>query len=169
MGVGKTTVGRRLAAQLRRPVLDSDEHVLATEGETGRELAARRGVAELHRIEAQQLLDALADPQPAVLAAAASVVDEPRCLDALRSADVVWLRADSEVAVQRMGQGGHRRDLGPDAVTTAAELVDRRTPRYQQVADLAVDTADVTVEDTTLQVLTWLRSCPTYRSYTPRK
>lgn len=156
MGVGKTSTGRALAARLDRPFLDSDDHVMAASGVTGREMAAQRGVGALHQLEAEHLLAALADEVPAVIAAAASVVDGDRCVEALRTADVVWLRATPDTAIQRMEQGGHRRDLGPDVTEAVTALADRRAPRYEAVADLIVDTDDVSLEGVVTQIQAWL-------------
>jgi shikimate kinase len=142
MAVGKSTVGRALAARLGRPFRDSDDDLEAKRGLTGRALAEREGVDALHRWEAEHLLAALAGTQPAVVAAAASVVDDAACLAALREPFVVWLRAPAAVLAQRMvdgtGADDHRRPLGDD--TAVAELQARRADRFAAVADLTIDT-----------------------------
>jgi shikimate kinase len=142
MAVGKSTVGRALAARLGRPFRDSDDDLEATQGLTGRALAEREGVDALHRWEAGHLRAALAGTQPAVVAAAASVVDDDACLAALREPFVVWLRAPAGVLAQRIADGtrgdDHRRALG-DA-TAVAELQAHRAGRFAAVADLPVDT-----------------------------
>ena len=142
MAVGKSTVGRALAARLGRPFRDSDDDLAATRGLTGRALAEREGVEALHCWEAEHLLAALAGTQPAVVAAAASVVDDTACLAALREPFVVWLRAPAGVLAQRMAGGAgaddHRRQLG-DA-NAVAELEARRADRFGAVADLTIDT-----------------------------
>lgn len=142
MAVGKSTVGRELAARLGRPFRDSDDDLAATRGLTGRALAERDGVKALHHWEAEHLLAALAEPQPVVVAAAASVVDDAACRAALREPFVVWLRAPATVLARRMdadaGAADHRRRLGgPDAV---AELEASRAGRFEAVADLTIDT-----------------------------
>ena len=142
MAVGKSTVGRALAARLGRPFRDSDDDLAATRGLTGRALAEREGVDALHRWEAGHLLNALAGTQPVVVAAAASVVDDPAGLAALREPFVVWLRAPADVLARRMvrsaGADDHRRPLG-DA-TAVAELDAQRADRFRSVADLTIDT-----------------------------
>jgi shikimate kinase len=142
MAVGKSTVGRALAARLGRPFRDSDDDLVATRGVTGRDLAEREGVEALHRWEAGHLLTALEGSQPAVVAAAASVVDDAASLAALRKPFVVWLRAPAVVLARRLesdaGDQGHRRRLGdPDGV---AELEAGRADRFGAVADLTIDT-----------------------------
>jgi shikimate kinase len=142
MAAGKSTVGRALADRLGRPFHDSDDDLEATRGLTGRALAEREGVHDLHRWEAEHLLAALAGTRPAVVAAAASVVDDAACLAALRDPFVVWLRAPAAVLARRMAAGergdDHRRTLrGARAV---AELEARRADRFAAVADLTIDT-----------------------------
>jgi len=138
MGVGKTTIGRLVAASLERPMRDSDEDLRHT-GRTGREVARASGVDALHRWEADNLLEALRQPTWTVIAAAASVVEDPRCLAALQAPFVVWLWAPPEVLVARMAHGTHRRDLGDDPRVAIAALARRRDPGYRQVADITVD------------------------------
>ena len=142
MAVGKSTVGRALAARLGRPFRDSDDDLEATRGLTGRALVEREGVDALHRWEAEHLLAALAGNRPAVIAAAASVVDEAAGLAALREPFVIWLRAPAAVLAQRVADGAraddHRRQLGDAAAV--AELEARRADRFAAVADLTIDT-----------------------------
>jgi shikimate kinase len=141
MAVGKSTVGRALADRLGRPFRDSDDDLFETRGLTGRALARREGVEALHRWEAGHLLRALAGTQPAVVAAAASVVDDEACLAALREPFVALLRAPAGVLAQRVAAGAgsdHRRPLGD--VGAVAELEARRSHRFSGVADLTIDT-----------------------------
>lgn len=152
MGVGKTTVGSLVARRLDRPLRDSDTD-LRTSHRNARELAVRQGVAALHRLEADLLLDALASPTPLVIAAAASVVEDPRCVDALRAPFVVWLWAPAELLVPRLGAGDHRRDLGPDPAAALAELAERRAAGYQAVADTRLDVSGRSPEDLAQEVL----------------
>jgi shikimate kinase len=141
MGVGKTTIGGLVAGRLQRPLRDSD-HDLRTTHRNARQLAARQGVDELHRLEADLLLDALASATPSVIAAAGSVVDDPRAVDALRAPDgpyVVWLWAPSHLLAPRLASGDHRRDLGTDPVAALARLAHDRDGRYRSVADATLD------------------------------
>lgn len=138
MGVGKTTVGAEVARRLGRPLRDSDGDFRASD-RNARELAERQGVEALHRLEADLLLDALASPTPAVIAAAASVVEDPRVIEALRGQLVVWLTAPPELLVGRLASADHRRDLGTDPAAALARLAAERDPGYRAVADATLD------------------------------
>ncbi|HEX6417971.1 MAG TPA: shikimate kinase [Acidimicrobiales bacterium] len=138
MGVGKSTVGALLAGQLGRPLVDSDA-VLAAAGDSAAAIARRDGVAALHARECDLLLGALADPEPAVVAAAASVVERPACRAALGRVFVAWLRASPARLVARGAGAAHRRELGRDPVAAVAALERHRAPLYREVADVTVD------------------------------
>ena len=88
MGAGKTTIGRELAGRLGRPFLDSDAQLAALGGRTAREIAAADGIERLHELEATALLAALDEPVPSVIAAAASVIEDPASRAALVAPDL---------------------------------------------------------------------------------
>ncbi len=139
MGSGKTTVGELVAGLLGWAFSDSDEWIEGVAGVTGAEVARRDGVDELHRLEARHLLEALASEVPTVIAAAASVVDDPVCREALAGAYVVWLDPPVEALAERAAVGDHRRDLA-DAGDTFAGLHARRVAAYRQTATLHIKT-----------------------------
>lgn len=138
MGSGKTTVGRALAEALGRPHRDSDADIEAAQDRTAREIAAADGVDALHALELDHLVAALDAPTPAVVSAAASVIDEPVGRSALGRDDVtvVWLRIDPATAIRRAAGGDHRPSTEP-----LAAQAERRDPRFRSVADIEVDAA----------------------------
>jgi len=134
MGSGKSTLARALAEALERVLFDSDRSIQERTGHNGREIAQRDGVEALHRLEKEVLLEPLEGRDPAVVAAAASVIDDPAVRDALQGMFCVWVTADPEILAQRSARGAHRRPVGK------SEHLERRDPLFQQVADLVVDT-----------------------------
>jgi shikimate kinase len=140
MGVGKSTVGRMVAAVLDRPLFDSDEMIEERTGRTVREIWATDGEPAFRTLETDTLLEALAEPEPSVIAAAGGVVLSERNREALQTADarVVWLMADVDVLVDRVSNGGHRPLLDDDPEATLRRLYAVRAPLYQEVADAIV-------------------------------
>ncbi|MDX1691099.1 MAG: shikimate kinase [Acidimicrobiia bacterium] len=129
MGVGKTTVGRRVADALGRTFDDSDAWIRRTTGRDAATIADDEGVARLHALEADHALTALARTAPSVVALAASAPDDDRVVDALSGHIVVSLTAPAEVLVERLPGAAHRRRLGPDPVTAMEALIRSRAGR----------------------------------------
>ncbi len=141
MGSGKTTLATALSESLGRELLDSDVSIQERTGRTGREIAEDQGVDALHDLERTVLFDALASPRPVVVAAAASVIEDPSVRAALHDTFTVWVTADTEVMAQRAGQGSHRRSVAP------SEDLARRDPVFEQVADVVIDTGTLSPEE----------------------
>ncbi|MFO7856457.1 MAG: shikimate kinase [Paracoccaceae bacterium] len=142
MGAGKTSVGRRLAATLAAPFVDSDEAV---------EAAARMSVAEIFetlgepafREGERRVIARLLDDAPQVIATGGGAFMNPetRALIAERGAVTVWLRADLDTLYERVGRRGGRPLLAAgDPREILARLIRERHPVYAE-ADLVVDSA----------------------------
>ncbi len=140
MGVGKSTVGRMVSAELDRPLFDSDEMIERRTGRTVREIWSTDGEAAFRALETETLVEALAEDEPSVIAAAGGVVLSDRNRAALSGADahVVWLLADVDVLLDRVRNGMHRPLLDDDPEGTLRRMYVERTPLYQEVADAVV-------------------------------
>ena len=141
MGVGKTTVGRRLAKELARPFADVDEQVELRAGRVIPEIFRHGGEEAFRRAEAEVLAELVARPLPLVLAGGGGVVtrDENRRTLAGRTT-VVWLRASVEFLAGRVDPT-HRPLLAAaaDPAEALAALLAAREPLYAEVADHVVD------------------------------
>ncbi len=142
MGVGKTTIGHRLAGRMGRRLVDSDELIEARTGRTVREIFEAEGEAAFRALEAAALVDALAEPEQLVIAAAGGVLLRPENREALQRSDalVVWLRADPAVLAERASRGQHRPLLDGDPLAAMERLLPEREPLYREAADAVVDT-----------------------------
>jgi shikimate kinase len=147
MGSGKTTVGERLARALGRAFHDSDQSIEGRTGRSGREIAETDGVAYLHGLEKEVLLESLAGDVPAVIAAAASVIEDPEVRRALAVAFCVWVTADPGILAERSARGSHRRPV------RHSEHLEDRDRLFRETADVVVDTGDRSVEDSVALVL----------------
>jgi shikimate kinase len=155
MGAGKSTVARALGERLGRRLVDTDSVIEARTGRTVREIFADDGEPAFRDLEAQVLADALADPEPTVIAAAGGVVlrDENRAVLRSSGARVVWLAADPSVLLERVRSGGHRPALDADPAGTLRRMHETREPLYREVADLIVSVDGRSVSDVVEAIL----------------
>jgi len=147
MGSGKTTVGERLAVALDRVFHDSDRSIESRTGRSGREIAQTDGVDALHELEKEVLLESVAHDDPAVIAAAASVIEEPEVRGALARTFCIWVTADPKILAERSVRGSHRRPVAP------SEHLEQRDRLFREAADVVVDTGDRSVEESVASVL----------------
>ena len=155
MGVGKSTVGRIVAAELDRALFDSDEMIEERTGRTVREIWSTDGEAAFRTLETDTLLEALDASEQSVIAAAGGVVLSDRNREALQAADahVVWLLADVDVLVDRVQRGTHRPLLDDDPEDALRRLYAVRAPLYQEVADAIVSVDNRTPTEVAKAVL----------------
>jgi shikimate kinase len=139
MGVGKSTVGRRLAHQVGATFVDADEEIVVAAGRPIADIFADRGEDEFRAGERRVIARILQGP-PAVLATGGGAFMNPLTRVLLRQRAVsVWLRADLDLLMARVS----RRDDRPllrvdDPRAVMAGLMETRYPVYAQ-ADLVVD------------------------------
>jgi shikimate kinase len=142
MASGKTTIGRLVAASLGRAYVDNDDRLVERVGRSAREIEEQDGLPALHRLEISVLREALADASPAVVAAAASTVDDAGCREALaQKAFAVWLALPPDVIAAKVAVSDRPRQ-GDDI----AALAMSRAPLYRELADLVVEVDAMTPE-----------------------
>ena len=139
MGSGKTTVAHLLARAWGVPARDTDADIEASEGRTIPEIFVDSGEAEFRRLETRAVAAAL-DPHAGVLALGGGAVLDPLTRDRLAGHRVVFLRVGLADAVKRVGLGASRPLLLGNVRGRIKSLLDERTPIYESVATIAVDT-----------------------------
>ena len=159
MGAGKTTVGHELAERLGWSWRDSDLDIEASTGATVRELRDREGVEAMHARESTHLLDALADPGPSVISAAASVIDDPVARAAMRSPGVavIWLHAWPDVLADRFDSADeHRPAYGDAPESFLAEQAAHREPLLGEVRAHVIGVDTITPDEVVTRALALL-------------
>jgi shikimate kinase len=153
MGAGKTVVGIELARRLGWRWWDNDVELQRDTGRDARMLVVELGIDAAHAEETRVLLRALSLDEPAVVAAAGSVVADPVAVDALQREWVVWLRARVDTLLRRVESGQHRPFVDADAQRTFEQLDNARRGTYARLAALVVDVDDLTVAEVVERIL----------------
>ena len=133
MGVGKSTIGRRLASRLNMPFVDADEEIERAAGLSISEIFERYG-EQTFRDGERRVIQRLIDGNVKVIATGggAFVQDETRQL-ILDHSIAVWIDADINILVERTSRRNTRPLLrNGDPKEILSNLAASRTPYYAQ-------------------------------------
>ena len=149
MGAGKTTVGRRLAAKLNLPFIDSDEVIVDRAGRPISQIFTEDGEPAFRQLEHEVIADLLGGPA-VVLALGGGAVQHPSTRMLLAAVPVVYLQVSYAEAMRRVGGDQARPMLArPDL----AELYADRSARYAAVATHVVDVDAATPDELVLAIV----------------
>lgn len=153
MGVGKSSVGRRLASALGLPFRDADSEVEAAAGRSISDIFAELGEPAFREGE-RRVIARLLDQPPHVLATGGGAFVNPDTRALIKSKAIsVWLKADLEVLARRVGRKDTRPLLsGKDPLEVLKEQAHVRYPAYAE-ADVVVETGDSAHHVTVDQVI----------------
>ena len=132
MGVGKTTVGRRLAKRLGRGFDDSDDAIEEASGRTVAGYFRDHGEQAFREGELRVIKRLLEAEKPLVIATGggAFIHPETRAI-LLEKATVVWLKGDFETLMERVSRNNKRPLLQvEDPRAKMRELMEARHPIY---------------------------------------
>jgi len=109
MGVGKSSVGRRLANALDLPFRDADSEVETAAGRCISDIFAELGEPAFREGE-RRVIARLLDEPPHVLATGGGAFMDPRTRELIKQKAIsVWLKTDLETLARRVG----RKDTRP--------------------------------------------------------
>ncbi len=157
-GVGKTTVGKLLAAQRDWDFADVDDDVVKRSGMSITAIFYTEGEPAFRKLETRELTRLVATPTE-VIATGGGIVLAKANRDLLATQGfVVWLTASAEAAFQRTlndpSTPDRRPNLTPYRGAAEMEFIFReREPLYREVANLIVDTTDLSPNEVVSAIL----------------
>ena len=142
MGAGKTAIGRKVAAMLSLPFMDSDQEIESVSRMTVPELFERYGEPEFRALE-QRVILRLLENGPQVLSTGGGAFMNAQTREAIATHGVsVWLKADLDLLMERVSKKQNRPLLkNPDPRGVLEKLMGERYPVYA-TADITVPTRD---------------------------
>lgn len=149
-GSGKSTVGARAAEAVGLDFVDLDERVRRAFG--GVDIATifeERGESAFRDQEASEFARAMGESGDAIVALGGGTPTAPGVRESIEThkergdARVVYLRAEADTLVNRLGEhglGDNRPSLtGGDALEEMAEVFAGRDPKYRELSDHVID------------------------------
>src|SRR3954447_57841 len=133
MGVGKSTVGRRLARRLGLGFVDSDFEIEDAAGYSPAEMFERYGEQDFRDGE-RRLVARLVEGEVRVIATGGGAFIDPRTRKLLNErAITVWLDAPVDILAERTSRRDTRAQLrNSDPKATLERLSEERRPSYEE-------------------------------------
>jgi shikimate kinase len=154
MGVGKSSIGRRLAARLGVPFVDADSEIEKAAGMSIPDIFARHGETYFRNGEAR-VIARLLESGPQVLASGGGAVMNADTREVIRAKGVsIWLRAEFDVLMRRIAKRKNERPMlqTDDPSETLRQLMITREPVYA-LADLTVQSREAPHEAIVAEIM----------------
>ena len=136
MGVGKSTVGKKLARALKVPFCDTDTLIVDEHGKIS-DYFAQHGEEAFREIEHLALARAL--KSPGIVATGGGAILPQKSRELLKQATVVYLATDGRHMGSRLRNGS--RPLLKNGIEDWKSIYDSRKPIYESTADITIDTS----------------------------
>ncbi len=136
MGVGKSTVGKKLARALKIPFCDTDNLIEQEHGKIANYFA-EHGEDAFREVEHLALARALRSPGIVATGGGAVLLEKSREL--LKNATVVYLATDGKHMGSRLRNGS--RPLLKNGMEDWKRIYDSRKSIYESTADVKIDTS----------------------------
>jgi len=153
-GTGKSVIAHRLGRQLHLPVVSLDSEIVRLAGKRIPQIVAEAGWPHFRDLE-EQVCRRFGSQDDQVLDCGGGVVERAANIAALREhGRVFWLRATPASIVARIGDDRNRPSLtgGKSFTDEVSEVLQRRAPLYQAMADEVVDTDEQSVDDLAAEI-----------------
>ncbi len=147
-GTGKSEVGAILADRLNMPCVGMDAEIVRRAGMPIPEIVEKFGWAGFRDMESEVAAE-LSAQDNLVIDTGGGVIERPENILALQTKAVIfWLKASVDVIVSRIQDGALRPALtdGKTFTEEVAEVLARRTSKYEHAAQYEIDTDRLTPE-----------------------
>jgi shikimate kinase len=158
MGVGKSEVGRSLAARQGMNFIDADEIIEKTEGRKISEIFEKNGEPYFRDIETE-VIKTLEDYDNFVISTGGGIVLREENVKMLKEiGTLVLLTAEPEVVYQRLKETSDRPLLMQgDKMESIKKILDARNPIYEKVADYKIDTSNISPQAAVEEIVKWIK------------
>jgi shikimate kinase len=152
MGVGKTSVGTRLAKDLDYTFVDTDTLIETDQKTTITEIFSTFGEPYFRDVETRIIRQVLEGEGQVISTGGGAVIRDENREAFKRAGLVVCLTAQPDVILERIKHETHRPLLQtPDPLAKIKELLGNREMFYHQ-ADLIIDTSHKSVDDAVTEI-----------------
>lgn len=158
MGAGKSCVGQCLHRRTGLALHDTDEIVVANFGMSISEIFPKFGEQRFRQAETEALRS-LPTTEQAIVVTGGGIVLHNENIEILKRLGVIaWLDGDRETLFARASRKQNRPLLQTENPRKSfSEILGARRPLYANIADIRIDTSELTDEEVAVAILAKLR------------
>ncbi|MBR7100475.1 MAG: shikimate kinase [Clostridia bacterium] len=154
MGVGKSTVGKKLQWLSGKTCVDTDLLIVQKHGQIS-EIFEKYGEEHFRNLETQTV-QSLAKRDNLIISTGGGLVLREQNVSLLKEkGKIFFLRASLQTLLSRVTVNAARPLLSLGAEQKLRSLLPVRTPVYERVADYIIDTDERTVDDIAREILSY--------------
>ncbi|MBN8190925.1 shikimate kinase [Bacillus sp. NTK074B] len=156
MGVGKTTVGKRLGEVLNLPVIDLDQYIENKEKKPIKDIFLKHGETYFRELETKVLLELKSEK--AIITTGGGIVDRKENRAFLQNCGSVFhLTCPFEALWERLEGDLDRPLVQNNSKTSLMELYERRLPLYESGSTVTIFTEGKSVDEVVKLLLPYLQ------------
>jgi shikimate kinase len=153
MGVGKTTIGKKLAKALDLKFIDTDKEIVKEHGSITK-IFDKLGEAHFRQLESKFLKAAIA--AGGVIATGGGVVTQEENRKVLKEGFVIYLSSNGRHMASRLLAG--KRPLLKNGIADWKRIYEERKPLYQESSTVEVETSNKPLGDIVSEIVELVRA-----------
>jgi len=161
-GAGKSTVGQELAELVGGDFYDTDALIEQTAGDSISGIFLNQGEEAFRALErdcvASTITDAMNSDRTQIISDGGGAVLNSDTQETLRTVPVAWLMVDISSALKRVGMNQARPLLLGNVRANMIKLLAERTPIYESLSDVSVDTSQLSPSECANELRLYLES-----------
>lgn len=157
MGVGKSTIAKKLKQRLKMPTVDMDDLIVEKIGMTISDYFKENGEEAFRELESE-LLEEILDSEQIISPGGGVIMREKNQELLKKHPKVIYLDGDFEMIYRRIsGKKAHIRPIVQQKTKEELrELFDFRRGIYNDLASKKIDTRGKGIKEITLEIMDWL-------------
>jgi shikimate kinase len=159
-GTGKTAVGKQIAERLNRKLIEMDRLISEKAGMSIPEIIETYGWNRFRDIESE-VAETVSKLHNCVIDTGGGVILRSENIENLKKEGIIiLLKADIPAIIDRIKDNNQRPSLtrNKSFVDEVGDVLKQRTPRYEDTAEFCIDTSKLTLDETVIRILRYLKT-----------
>ncbi len=160
MGVGKTSVGERLAKKLQFDFMDMDYKIEEIENKKITEIFEKYGESYFRELE-NKVIKEYIQHENIVISTGGGIITTKENIEILKNEElVIFLDANVETIIKHLSNEVNKRPLLKDnsnLYKKIEDLLSVRYEKYKDVCDISIDINDKNIDEVISQILVYIR------------